>query len=180
MSGGLLNIISRLLNYLSFLEISRKGCINMERTLSSVAKEIYITKNVLERRIEDGYYSIGIEDIIIRTKNNRNYKYLSDETAELIIQKAVNEALELKKRFEKQGWRFEYDEIDQIENGYWLDENTPKPGLNGDGSIPLITYTPYIYPNSSESPVEVIEESLDSVDDLWLYVAHAIKKTRSV
>lgn len=150
----------------------------MERTLSSVAKEIYITKNMLERRIKDGYYDIDTKDIITKVKNNRNYKYLSDETAKIIIQKSVNEALELKKRFEKQGWRFEYDEIDQIENGYWLDENTPKPGLNGDGSIPLITYTPYIYPNSSESPVEVIEESLNSVDELWLYVAHAIKENK--
>lgn len=150
----------------------------MERTLSSVAKEIYITKNVLERRIKNGYYDIDTEDIIIRTKNNRKYMYLSEETARIIIRKAVNEALELKNQFESQGWRFEYDEINQIENGYWLDENTPKPGLNGDGSIPLITYTPYIYPNSSESPVEVIEESLNSVDELWLYVAYAIKENK--
>lgn len=150
----------------------------MERTLSSVAKEIYTTKNVLERRIKNGYYDIDTEDIIIRTKNNRKYMYLSEETARIIIRKAVNEALELKNQFESQGWRFEYDEINQIENGYWLDENTPKPGLNGDGSIPLITYTPYIYPNSSESPVEVIEESLNSVDELWLYVAYAIKENK--
>lgn len=148
----------------------------MERALSSVAKEIYITKNMLERRIKDGYYDIGTKDIIIRTKNNRKYMYLSEETARIIIRKAVNEALKLKNQFESQGWRFEYDEIDQIENGYWLDENTPKPGLNGDGSIPLITYTPYIYPKNSESPVEVIEESLDSINELWLYVAHAIKE----
>lgn len=94
----------------------------------------------------------------------------------IVIQKAVSEALDLKIEFESQGWCFEYDEIDQIENGYWLDENTPKPGLNGDGSILLITYTPYIYPKNSESPVEVIEESLDSINELWLYVAHAIKE----
>ncbi len=75
----------------------------MERTLSSVAKEIYITKNVLERRIKNGYYDIDTKDIITKVKNNRNYKYLNDETAKIIIQKSVNEALELKKRFEKQG-----------------------------------------------------------------------------
>lgn len=150
----------------------------MKRTLSSVAKEIYVTKNMLERRIKGGYYDLSPEDIIVKDKNGRNYKYLNKDATEIVIQKAINEALDLKKQFESQGWRFEYDEIDQIENGYWLDENTPKLGLNGDGSIPLITYTPYIYPKDSESPVELIEESLDSIDELWLYVAHAIKENK--
>ncbi|WP_289760608.1 hypothetical protein [Lactobacillus taiwanensis] len=153
-----------------------KEGIGVMRTLSSVAKDIYVTTNVLERRIRNGYYDLNAEDIIVETKNGRNYKYLNEPAAGIVIQKAVSEALDLKIEFESQGWRFEYDEIDQIENGYWLDENTPKPGLNGDGSIPLITYTPYIYPKNSESPVEVIEESLDSINELWLYVAHAIKE----
>lgn len=149
------------------------------RSLVSIAKELYLTPYMLEKKIKNHDYPINNNAIIIHKKHNRTYKYISTKNYNLIKETHVQEALVLKVKFEMQGWEFDYDEIDQIENGYWLNETTPHPELNPKGVIPRKTYTPYIYPASSSEPLAIINECLfHTREDMWLYVAHIIKKNK--
>lgn len=120
-------------------------------SLASAAKRVYLTTFVLKSRIEKGYYSLTSDDIIVKNKSSRKYMYLPKNKVDKIIKFEIDKALELVNDFRAHGWKFEYDKVDRV------------------------TYTPYVFPPNSDQPLNLIADSWNSVDELWLYVAHVIR-----
>lgn len=77
----------------------------------------------------------------------------------------------------QKGYRFEFDTVNQIENGMLNDDGTD----NGNGQFPLYTVTSYVYGPSKKSdirdcdPIEKYIASFDTLEQMYLWLAWQMK-----
>lgn len=142
------------------------------KSLAKVAKRMFLTTNKLKTLINQNYY--GKIDLIIKETNGRKYLFLNESDENKIYKKHLEEALLLKDKFEQAGWKFDYEVIDQVENGFGEDVEK--------GFMPKITYSSYIFAKSNlDEPINLIQNEeplIDNLNDLWIYVASSILKNK--